>query len=133
MPKLRYLWIEQEDRTMNWLSSARFSGSCRLKSRRGPGSYGRGNVLDMQPLSPDTPLDVEKIWIEAQRRLGPVERLRRAVEMTEFCWQAGIVAVQRAHPRATPAERDRILITERYGSEIAEGFVAERIRRGFYD
>lgn len=44
----------------------------------------------MKPLSSDTPLDIERIWIAAQRERGPLWRLRRAVEMTELCWRGAL-------------------------------------------
>lgn len=86
----------------------------------------------MRPLSADTPLDVERIWLDAQRQRGPLWRLRRAVEMTSLCWRAAQEAVRRAHPQATPAERDRILIAQRYGEELADEVVGLRTEKGFY-
>jgi len=87
----------------------------------------------MEPLSADTPLEVERVWIALQRERGPLWRLRRAVEMTSFCWRAAQDAVRRAHPDASPQERDRLLLRERYGDEIAEGVVRARQEKGFYD
>lgn len=87
----------------------------------------------MRPLSADTPLEVERIWIEAQRRLGPAGRLLRAVEMTEMCWQAGAAAVRRAHPEASPEEQDRLLLGQRYGDHLATAVIRLRIEKGFYD
>lgn len=87
----------------------------------------------MKPLSSDTPLEVEKVWLAMQRQRGPLWRLRRAVEMTTFCWRAGQEAVRRAHPDASTCEQDRILLTQRYGAELADGFIRRRQEIGFYD
>lgn len=86
----------------------------------------------MKPLSADTPLDVERIWLDAQRQRGALWRLRRAIEMTSLCWRAAQQAVRRAHPRATPAERDQILLAQRYGEELADEVVRARSAKGFY-
>jgi hypothetical protein len=87
----------------------------------------------MDPLSSDTPLDVERIWLDLQRRRGPLWRLRRAVELTSLCWRAAQEAVRRAHPGATRQERDRLLLAHRYGEEIAVEVVRRRELKGFYD
>ncbi len=86
----------------------------------------------MRPLSADTPLEVEQIWLAAQRQRGPLWRLRRAVDLSSLCWRAAQEAVRRAHPAATPAERDRILLAQRYGEELASEVVRLRTAKGFY-
>ncbi len=53
--------------------------------------------------------------------------------MTVFCRQAAREAVRRAQPGASQQEQDRRLLTELYGAELAEGFVARRAELGFYD
>ena len=87
----------------------------------------------MKPLSPDTPLDVERVWLDMQRERGPEWRLRRCAEMTSLCWRAGKEAVKRAHPRASQKERDLIFLRQRYGEELAAGAVRARKEKGFYD
>lgn len=86
----------------------------------------------MKPLSRDTPLDVEGVWIAAQRERGPLWRLRRAIEMTELCWRGAREAVRRARPEATPVEQDLLLLTQRYGAELAREVVQRRREAGFY-
>lgn len=55
-----------------------------------------------RPLSEDTPLEVERVWIEMLRDRGPARRLERAVTLTSICWRAsgrpsgGVVT---RHPR----------------------------------
>lgn len=87
----------------------------------------------MNPLSPDTPLDVERVWLAAQRERGPAWRLARAMDMTVFCRQAAREAVRRAMPDASRREQDRRLLSELYGAELAEGVVNRRAELGFYD
>ncbi len=87
----------------------------------------------MKPLSPDTPLDVERVWLETQRKRGPAWRLRRAVEMTHLCWRAARGADERAHPNASLKERDLRLTTVRYGEDLALELVSIKEKRGFYD
>ncbi len=87
----------------------------------------------MRPLSADTPLEVERVWLAMQRQRGPLWRVRRAVELTSLCWRAAQDAVRRAHPEASPQEQDRLLITQRYGEKIAREVVRLREEKGFYD
>lgn len=88
----------------------------------------------MKPLSPDTPLEVEDIWLDQIRKRGPGFQLQRMIELTNLCRQAARVAVRRAHPEAGPAEIDEILLRELYGDEVDARKVVELRRElGFYD
>lgn len=87
----------------------------------------------MKPLSADTPIEVERVWIAMQRERGPLWRLRRAVDMTRFARQAARAAIRRAHPQATPREQDLLLLTELYGEDAARGVVRRREEMGFYE
>jgi len=87
----------------------------------------------MRPLFADTPLDVEEVWLAAQRRLQAVGRLERAVELTDLCWYAAWDAVRRAFPDAAPDEQDRLFLTAQYGAELAAEVVQKRREKGFYD
>ncbi|HYH46716.1 MAG TPA: hypothetical protein VEG34_13610 [Thermoanaerobaculia bacterium] len=88
----------------------------------------------MIPLSADTPLDVERIWLDGIRARGPHFQLQRCLELSDLCRQAARVAVRRAHPEASEAERDEILLRELYGDpEAAREVVARRRALGFYD
>jgi hypothetical protein len=83
----------------------------------------------MKPLSPDTPLEIERLWIAGLRQKGPVWRLRRLVSLTNLCWHAASEAYQRAWPYASDRERDRWLLQERYGSDLVrrvEALVARK-------
>lgn len=88
----------------------------------------------MKPLSADTPLEVERIWLDEIRKRGPAFQLQRMIELTSFCRQAAREAVRRAHPGTSEAERDEILLRELYGDEVAARKVVELRRQlGFYD
>jgi len=87
----------------------------------------------MKPLSADTPLEVERIWLAGIRERGPLFQLQRMLELTDLCRSAAREAVRRAYPEASPAERDEILLRELYGdAEAARQVVALRRERGFY-
>lgn len=87
----------------------------------------------MKPLSPDTPLEVEKIWLDGIRARGPLFQLQRAMELSDLCREAARIAIARAMPEASEAERDERLLVELYGDEEAAREVV-RLRReiGFY-
>lgn len=87
----------------------------------------------MPPLSRDTSEEAERVFIEAQRRMTPDERLQRAVEMTELCWTAAEEAVRRAHPNAPRSEQDRIFLAAQYGPDLADRVMHYRLDQGFYD
>ncbi len=88
----------------------------------------------MTPLAKDTPLEVEKIWLEGLRQRGPLLQLRRVGELTEFCRRAAREAVRRAHPGARAWELDEILLRETYrDADMARKVVARRRELGFYD
>jgi hypothetical protein len=88
----------------------------------------------MKPLSRDTPLEVERIWLDEIRKRGPAFQIQRMIELTSFCRQSAREAVRRAHPEATEAEQDEILLRELYGDEVDARKVVELRRElGFYD
>ena len=88
----------------------------------------------MKPLSSDTPLEVERVWLDEIRKRGPAFQALRMIELTNFCRQAAREAVRRAHPEASAAERDEILLRELYGEEVDSYKVVELRRQlGFYD
>lgn len=88
----------------------------------------------MKPLSPDTPLEVEKIWLDGIRARGPLFQLHRTMELSDLCREAAKIAIARAMPDASQAERDERLLVELYGDEEAAREVV-RLRRelGYYD
>ncbi len=67
------------------------------------------------------------------RDRGPLWRLRRMASLTSLCWRAAEEAFRRARPAATPIERDRWLLAERYGDDLAREVVRRRTEKGFYE
>jgi hypothetical protein len=87
----------------------------------------------VKPLSRDTPLEIEEIWLDELRRRGGLFQLRRLAELVDLGREAARVAVRRAHPDADRIELDEIFLRQLYGEEIARNVIALRIERGFYD
>ena len=87
----------------------------------------------MKPLSRDTPLDVEEVWLVGLRRRGGLFQLRRVAELVQLGREAARVAVRRAHPGASPMELDQALLREIYGEETARSLVALRVELGCYE
>lgn len=87
----------------------------------------------MKPLSRDTPLEVEEVWLDAVRRRGGLFQLRRLAELVHLGREAALVAVRRAHPDADPIEVDQALLREIYGEEAASKVVALRVKLGCYE
>ena len=73
----------------------------------------------MKPLSQDTPLEVERAWLDGMRAKGAPWSLYRTLELSSACWRGALAAFERAHPDATRAERDLWLLRERYGEDLA--------------
>lgn len=88
---------------------------------------------DVKPLSRDTPLEVEEVWLDALRRRGGLFQLRRLTELVHLGREAARVAVRRAHPDADPMELDQALLREIYGEEEARDIVALRVKLGCYE
>lgn len=86
----------------------------------------------MKPLSRDTPLSVEQLWLAGLRDKGPLWRFRRLVDMTSLCWHATHGAFQRTRPEATPLEQEAWLLQERYGHDLAHRVMEWCHTRGPY-
>jgi hypothetical protein len=87
----------------------------------------------VKPLQDDTPLAIERLWLEALRAKGPLWRLRRTFELTDACFRWGTAAYERTHPEATPAERDEWLLRERYGDDLAQRVMAHCRAIGWHE
>src|SRR4029079_5946655 len=88
---------------------------------------------EAKPLSPDTPLEVERVWLEGIRGQGPLRQWARMIELSDLCRQTARYAVAQAHPEASEAERDEILLRELYcDAEVARAVVHLRTLQGFY-
>lgn len=58
----------------------------------------------MKPQSPDTHPDIERMQIEAYRRMTPAEKLRIVGDLNRFAADTIRAQVRRAHPRAGEQE-----------------------------
>jgi len=88
----------------------------------------------MKPLFEGIPLEIEAIWLDAIREKGPYFQLERMLELSALSRQATREAIYRAHPEATEAERDEILMRELYGDpDMAREVVRLRREQGYYD
>jgi hypothetical protein len=87
----------------------------------------------MKPLSRDTPLEAEEVWLDALRRRGGLFQLRRLAELVQLGRETGRAAVRRAHPAAGTMELDLALLRELYGEETAHKLVTLRLELGCYE
>jgi hypothetical protein len=91
------------------------------------------SVAAMKPLSRDTPLEVEKVWLEGLRQRGGLFQLQRLAELIHLGRQAEREAIRRARPGSVQVELDEALLQELYGKEAAHNVVALRVKLGFYE
>jgi hypothetical protein len=87
----------------------------------------------MKPLSRDTPLEVEKVWLEGLRQRGGLFQLQRLAELIHLGRQAEREAIRRARPGADQIGLDEALLQEAYGAETAHNVIALRVKLGFYE
>ena len=87
----------------------------------------------MKPLSEDTTLEAERVWLDGLRAKSNLWRLRRTVELIEFCRRSALCAFERARPGASRRDRDEWWLTEAYGKELAAKVLAHCDRIGFHD
>lgn len=83
----------------------------------------------MTPLSRDTEPWAEALQAELIRNATPAQRLKLALQLTCFSWNATRAAIDRLNPEKTQDERDRLFLTQLYGSETAEWFFVNRDRQ----
>ncbi len=78
----------------------------------------------MRTQSPDTPRQIEEVWIEKIRQAGVAQRLSLACSLSQTAIQLSRRAVQRSHPDG-PARRVLLEFVElRYGRTLAEALRA---------
>lgn len=63
----------------------------------------------------DTTPEAERLWLEAQRRLSPGERIERAFELSEILHRATLDEIQRTHPEWSVSECWTALRRQRFG------------------
>lgn len=87
----------------------------------------------MKPLSRDTPLEVEEVWLEGLRQRGGLLQLQRLAELIHLGRQAEREAIRRARPGASQIELDEAFLQKVYGEEAARNVIALRVKHGFYE
>lgn len=58
----------------------------------------------MKTQSPDTHPEIERILIEAYRRMTPAEKIQKMRQLNEFGYRLALAEVQRRHPEALERE-----------------------------
>jgi hypothetical protein len=81
--------------------------------------------VDTQPLSLDTPPDVEQRQIEAWRGMTPAEKISLVVRMTANVRQLALAGIRRRYPNAPPREQQLRLLQLLYGDELARAAFPE--------
>ena len=76
--------------------------------------------------SPDTDAWADQMQIELLRQAGPEKRLKIALELSAMVWNMARSAVDRYYPHETQDQRDLRFLTQCYGRELAEKFIAHR-------
>ncbi len=80
-------------------------------------------------ISRDTSPEMEQMQIDLLRKAGPARRLQLAAQLSDMVWKASRHAVDRYYPQETTEQRDTRFLTEIYGKDLAERFVAFRQRK----
>ena len=101
----------------------------RSASRGEPG----GRDSKTKPLYADTPLKVERVWLDMIRAKDAAWRMERVAYLAHFAREATVFSLRRANPGATAAELDLRLLSELYGPASASAVVALRRKAGFYE
>jgi uncharacterized protein YfbU (UPF0304 family) len=78
----------------------------------------------MKTQSPDTHPEIERILIEAYRRMTPAEKLRKVRQLNEFGYRLALAEVRRRHPDASEREC-QLRVASRY-------LPAELMRKAFH-
>ena len=60
--------------------------------------------MTAKPQSPDTHPEIERILIEAYRRMTPAEKIRKMRQLNEFGYGLTLAEVKRQHPTASERE-----------------------------
>jgi hypothetical protein len=76
--------------------------------------------------SPDTDAWADEMQFELLRKATPARRLEIAGQLSAFAWNAARAAFDRLYPQETEDQRDQRFLTEIYGEELAEKFIAHR-------
>lgn len=91
----------------------------------------------MKTLSRDTDPEVERIWIEGIRQMGPEASLDRCIRLSNMTRRAARDAIRRTHPEMPAHTQDLLFLQVQYGDEMSDEqlteFIERRRERGYYD
>lgn len=73
-----------------------------------------------QPLSHDTPLEIERLQIEQWRQMSPGEKAALITGLTQTAWEMARAGVRHRHPTAPPHEQFLRLGIVMLGRELAQ-------------
>jgi hypothetical protein len=73
----------------------------------------------MTTLSPDTPLEIERLQIERLRQMPPWRKMTLVGEMNRTVRALALAGLRQRHPDDTPAQRRRRLADLLLGPELA--------------
>jgi len=76
-------------------------------------------VVGLQPLSRDTPFEIERRQIEGWRRMTPAAKLRLVLGMSASVRRLALAGVRRRYPDAGPREQELRLAKVLFGDELA--------------
>lgn len=80
----------------------------------------------METRSRDTSPEMDEMQIELLRQAGPGRRLDMAVQLSQLTWNLARGAVDRAFPKETEDQRDLRFLSNIYGVDLAQKFIAFR-------
>lgn len=86
----------------------------------------------MKTQSPDTHLEIERLLIEAYRRMDPREKIQKMRQLNEFGYRLALAQVQRRYPAASEREC-QLYVASRYLSadQMQKAFGWNPDERGF--
>lgn len=75
--------------------------------------------MPQEPLSADTPLEIERLQIENWRRMSPAEKAAIVSGLTNAVYELALAGVRQRHPDSTPREHFLRLAIVMLGPELA--------------
>lgn len=76
-------------------------------------------LVPLQPLSPDTTLEIERRQIEGWRRMPPVEKAAIISGLTQAAYDLALAGVRARYPDASPREQFLRLAIVTLGRDLA--------------
>lgn len=77
------------------------------------------SVVPLKPLSEDTPLKIERLQVDAWRRMSSAEKAALVSGLTRAVYDLALAGVRSRHPEASPQEHFRQLAIVTLGGDLA--------------